>query len=410
VRRVGWGVGDQALSSLTNFALGILVARSVSTEALGAFALAFATYVVLLNVARSVASQPLVVRFSGDAGDGWRRAVAASTALGVAIGLAGGLGCAAVAMAGSGALREAFAALAITMVGLLLQDAWRYAFFAVGRGRSAFANDGVWAAVMLPAVVVMALQGAGIFWLVLAWGGAATVAGVFGLAQSGIRPRPASIAAWWHEQRDLAVRFTAESMTSVLSTQAVLYALGAVIGLASVGALRAGQLLLGSVNILLQGVQLVAVPEAVVAAAAGPVRLLRVVRVVAVALGGAVAAFGIVVLLLPDDIGLAVLGKNWAAAQPVLLPVMLTNVIAALSVAPLVGLRALAAADRSLRATVIGAGLTLVLGVGGAVAGGAVGAAWGLGAAALLGLAVWVRELRAGMASHRYPLQPRTAD
>ena len=58
----------------------------------------------------------------------------------------------------------------------------------------------------------------------------------------------------------------------------------------------------------------------------------------------------------------------------------------------------------------VGTGLVCDIPVGGAVAGGAVGAAWGLGAAALLGLAVWVRELRAGMASHRYPLQPRTAD
>lgn len=187
-------------------------------------------------------------------------------------------------------------------------------------------------------------------------------------------------------------------MTSVLSTQAVLYALGAVIGLGSAGALRAGQLLLGPVNILLQGVPLVAIPEAVGAAARGARQLTRVVAAVAVALGGLVAAFGIVVLVLPEEVGRAILGVNWVAAQPVLAPVMLGNVALALTTAMLIGLRGLAAAGRSLRATVIGAVLTLVFGVGGALAGGAVGAAWGLAVAAAAGLVVWAAELRAGIA------------
>src|SRR4051794_6381544 len=40
-RRFAWSVADQGISSLSNFVLGILVARSLGPEALGAFALAY---------------------------------------------------------------------------------------------------------------------------------------------------------------------------------------------------------------------------------------------------------------------------------------------------------------------------------------------------------------------------------
>ncbi len=37
-RRIGWALGDQVLSSLTNFALTISVARVVSPSSFGVFA------------------------------------------------------------------------------------------------------------------------------------------------------------------------------------------------------------------------------------------------------------------------------------------------------------------------------------------------------------------------------------
>ena len=61
----GWGLADQALSSLTNFALSFVVARSFSTDVLGAFALVFSSYLLFLNIARPLAMQPLLIRFSG---------------------------------------------------------------------------------------------------------------------------------------------------------------------------------------------------------------------------------------------------------------------------------------------------------------------------------------------------------
>ena len=57
--RLGWGLADQAVSSITNFALGIVVARSLGPTEFGAFSLAWVTYGVALNLSRGLATDPL---------------------------------------------------------------------------------------------------------------------------------------------------------------------------------------------------------------------------------------------------------------------------------------------------------------------------------------------------------------
>ena len=44
VRRLGWGVADQAVSSVTNFAVSIYVVRELGAVQFGAFSLAYVTY------------------------------------------------------------------------------------------------------------------------------------------------------------------------------------------------------------------------------------------------------------------------------------------------------------------------------------------------------------------------------
>jgi hypothetical protein len=42
--RMSWGLADQAVSSLSNFAVGLVVARALGAVDFGIFALAWATY------------------------------------------------------------------------------------------------------------------------------------------------------------------------------------------------------------------------------------------------------------------------------------------------------------------------------------------------------------------------------
>ena len=78
VRRMSWGLADQAVSSLTNFAVSFYVAHTLGAEKFGAFSLAYLTYAFALNASRGLATDPLMVRFSGAGVPTWRRAVASA--------------------------------------------------------------------------------------------------------------------------------------------------------------------------------------------------------------------------------------------------------------------------------------------------------------------------------------------
>ena len=122
VRHLGWGVTDQAVSSVTNVAMVLYVAHRVGAAQFGAFSLAYVTYSFTLNASRGLTSDPLMVRFSGADVPTWRLAVASCTGTAAVVGLVTGAGVLAVAMLLSGAARFAFLALGLTLPGLLLLD------------------------------------------------------------------------------------------------------------------------------------------------------------------------------------------------------------------------------------------------------------------------------------------------
>src|SRR5580658_5062286 len=89
-RRLSWGVADQGMSSLSNFAVNIYIARTLGAVQYGAFALAYVTYGFALNASRGLATDPLLVRFSGTDIPTWRRAITRCTGTASAVGLTSG--------------------------------------------------------------------------------------------------------------------------------------------------------------------------------------------------------------------------------------------------------------------------------------------------------------------------------
>lgn len=403
IGRAGLAIADQALSSLTNFVVGIYVARSLGVGEFGAFSLAFATYVIALNASRGLATDPLVVRYSGVDVHDWRLAVAGSTGVAAAVGLAVGACCVVVGAILAGSIGAAFLALGITLPGLLVQDSWRYAFFSAQRGAQAVANDLVWAAALVPLLTIVGnAEPPRVELFVLAWGGAATLAAVVGAAQARLVPRLTGVIGWVVRHGDLGVRYLGENLSLGAAFQLRLYGLGLIAGVAAVGALRAAELLLGPVGVVVMGVGLMAVPEAS--------RLLRQslrrLRPFCLLVGGLQAGIAIVwglavLLLLPDWLGRRLLGASWVLAFELLLPVTLTMAGTGLWVGALTGLRALGAASRSLRAQLISSALFLAGAFGGAAVAGAVGAAWGSAAATLVAVVIWWRQLNQGLHEFR---------
>ena len=86
MRRLHWGFADQVLSSATNFALSVAVARQVDPRGFGAFGVAMTAYILATGLSRAVVSEPLLVVFSATGDDDRRRGFADATGTALVLG------------------------------------------------------------------------------------------------------------------------------------------------------------------------------------------------------------------------------------------------------------------------------------------------------------------------------------
>jgi O-antigen/teichoic acid export membrane protein len=376
--RAGWGLVDQAISSATNFVLFLLLARSVSTSELGAVTIAFSAYLLTLGASRVVSTEPLVVRYSSSPEEVQREGVRSAAGTALAMGLVAAVVVGGLGWALPGATGTALRALALVLPGLLVQDAWRFSFFALGLPARAAANDALWAVLQLGAVTWLLVTGHGtVFWLIVAWGAAGGVAGLVGIWQAGVVPVPWRAVAWLRRHRDLGLPFLGEFGATTGANELVAFTIVAVAGLEALGGFRAAHVLLGPISILLMGAGNAAVPEGVRLLAQRPDRLLPASRLLAAGLAGAAALWSMVVLVLPDGVGTAILGENWSAGRAAFAPLAVAFVLLGLSQGAGIGLRARAMARESFRVRLVVAPTGLIAKTAGAGLAGAGGASAG---------------------------------
>lgn len=385
-RRALWGVADQVLSSGTNFGLGVFVARSATPSEFGVYGLIFATYLIALNVARPLSSEPLLIRFTGARPAVWVGAVRGSTGSVVVVGSVLGAVSILAGLILGGFAGSAFVVLGVALPGLLLQDAWRLAFFGRGSARAALLNDLVWAGVLFPVIAVLVMSDSDTpLALIIAWAVSANVAALIGIGQMGIAPRPSASRTWLREQRDLGRPLLGDRMATNGVAELAPYAIGAIAGLPAIGAIRAAQLLLGPFGVVFQGISLISLPEAVRMAASPRERLLPATIVFTAGLVVLAFVTGLALSLLPDSIGRELLGQTWTAAREVLLPYTLVLAGSMFGAGPNVGLRALGAAVESMRVGIVRSVLLLTGTLVGASVGAAPGAALGMAAGQWIG-------------------------
>ena len=401
-RRLGWGVADQAVSSMSNFILGIVVARSLGAEGFGAFSLAYVTYAFVLSGTRGLSTDPLVVRFSGPDTPAWRRAVSASTATALTLGMATGMGCMVVGLALHGSLGLTYIALGACLPLLLLQDSWRFVFFSVGRPAQALLNDLVWGVLLAGALAgLLAVDRISAVTCIAAFGVTAGLAAGFGYLQAGIVPRPSETRAWMVDHKALGGRYLIENVAVGGARQIRFVALGAFAGLAAVGEVRAAEILMGPFLVMLMGLSQVAVPEGAQVLARAPHRLGTFCFLLGAVQAVAALVWGFLILgLLGQGLGDLLLGPIWHSAAALVPILMIQLFMAAFEIGAAAGVRALGAAPRSLVAQVTFAGLYLVGGTVGGVIDGARGSCWGVALATTIGAAVWWVQLRRGLADH----------
>jgi len=388
------------MCSISNAAVSFYIARELGASRFGAFSLAYVTYSFTLTASRGLATDPMLVRFSGTDPVTWRRVTARTTGTALVVGLIAGTAALIVAALLHSQPRLAFLALGLILPGLLLQDSWRYSFFALGQGNKAFVNDTVWTLTLVPPLLALrVLHQNSVFWLMVAWGSAAAVAACVGPLQARVIPRPSLGWHWVTRHRDLSLRYMFENTANSGAGQLRTYGLGLIAGLAAVGYVQAGALLMGPFQVIFFGITLVTVPEAARILRRSPQHL----RLYCVLVGMGLAILGLawggmLLIALPRGLGNLLLGKQlWRPAAQLVVPWSLSTVGFCFIAGATAGLHALGAAKRSLRAVIIASIMYLAFSLTGAYLGGAVGTVRGAALATWLGAVVWWWQLRVAM-------------
>jgi O-antigen/teichoic acid export membrane protein len=376
------------MSSVSNFAVSIYIARTLGAVEFGAFTLAYVTYSFALNASRGLATDPLLVRYSGTDLPTWRRAVASCTGTAAVVGLVSGACVLTVGAFLGGTARLAFLALGLTLPFLLLQDSWRFSFFALGRGSQAFINDTVWAVTLLPALVILRKTGnASVFWFVLAWGATAGIAAAVGPLQARVLPKLSATRGWITQHRDLGLRYLLEGTANSAQSQLRTYGVGLILGLAAIGYVQASNTLMGPFMVIFFGMGLVLLPEAVRVLNRSPQKLPVFCGLAGAGLALLGLAWGVILLVgLPRGMGTLLLGnKLWRPTYPLVLPLTISIMGGCVMAGAGTGLHALGASRRSLRAMIQSTITYVACSMVGALAGGAVGTVIGAAVATWIG-------------------------
>lgn len=402
VRRAGWNLGDQMISSLTNAVLSFMVARSVSEESFGGFSIAFTVFALAVSGSRAISTSPLNIRFSDATPVEARRVASQSAGNALTLGLVVGAVSVVLGLFLPGALGESLLALGVVMPALLVQDAYRYVFFARGVPAKAALNDSVWGVLQISAVALLLVADLGAVGpLLLAWGLSAAAAAALGVYQARAAPEPLRAWSWVREHIDLTRYKLGTFAVAQGGLQGAILAIGTISSIVTVGALRGAQILLAPTVVLVVAAANFAVPEL----ARRRDRLnSRRWALAALGISSFVAllgfVWGLIFLLAPDELGAYLLGDTWNGTSTILLAAVITQSAQAAAIGPVVVLQALDRVSSTMVIQTIFGVLTFALGVAGAALAGAPGAQWGFALANIVVLPMWAFQLRRHLRLH----------
>lgn len=383
VRRLSWSLADQAVSSATNFGLSLLLLRFAPTEQFGAFGLAFATYLLLLNVARAATSTPLLLL--GTEEQRTRGALTVTLTLSVV----GALALLTVASILSGPAGTVFFAFSVGLPALLAQDFFRFVALAEDRPHAALALDAIWLVVQALATALLFLADATTYpLLIAAWLTGALASALWAQAIFRRAPSLREAKTYFSASAHLVKALVPENLIQIAATQLTPFAVAAILSVSAVGSIRGAQTIMGPASMIYMGLMPPLTVQARKRVQPSHDELWRFGFLASASLAIFILLYGLTLVAVPSVWLAAVFGDNIAASTPILLPATFALAFQSLIAIQLTTLRFLAK-PRSvalLRACVTCLDLTGT--IVGAVTFGAVGAVSGSAASLALNTAV----------------------
>lgn len=398
--KVSWNLVDQALSAASNFALAIIVARSVGASEFGAFAIAFMVYGIAIAATKSVVGQPLQMHYSSAELGRQRTEIGRAIGFVLPLSLLTAVIAAVIGQTVGGSVGSSMLALAVVLPALQVQDSCRMSMFTIGKPAWAAAIDAVWTVSQFGLIALAIALGHHQVWqLILAWGAAAALSALVGLILLKVRPAVSQAISWFRSERHLIRYLFPEYLLGLGAAQFGLVLVGVVATADAVGSLRAAQVLLGPLGIVATAAFQFAVPEM----SSRPHMNSRQRAAFGFGISGALGLITIVyvtvLLLMPDWFGTALFGDSWAGAALVLLPMCLASLASSQANGPAGVLYAMGRAQWTFRINLVKGPVTMVILILGAAIWAAPGAAWAFFAIELAVLPAWLLTFRKALRS-----------
>lgn len=258
---------DQCVSSASNFAVGVAVARVAGVAALGEYSLAYAAWLMLAATHRSLITDPMAIENDVNRPDGEQRVragLAAEIALGIAAAVVFAVIGGSLSLSGHRDFGVSFLALAPWVPFLLAQDYWRWVGFMKAAPGQALANDLVFDAIQ--AIAFVSLYAVGLRSSVMAigaWGVGAAAGAMYGLKQQSVWPTLKGGVDRIRERWDLSKWLVMGTTSGWGANQSYAVLTAAFLGPVGLGGLKAAQSLVsGPSLVLLQAGGSIGLPEA----------------------------------------------------------------------------------------------------------------------------------------------------
>lgn len=387
-------MGDQVVSSLTNFGVSFVVLRSASLEDFGVFSVSFAAFVLSIATVRSLVGQPAASLLPRHAEDERPALIGSAARFAILLGVTSGTVVAIIGAVAGGELRSALWVLALSLPFLLLQDSLRFVAFATAEPKSAFLMDCAWAIGQAVSIAAVLLWTDRSIWLFV--GGWALSGAIVGLAGWYLlvlrRCRDRETFGWFARTRELGVRFLLEAGLQAGAMQAVLLATAAIAGVGELGRLNGARTIFGPMTVMVLGAELFGISEGASLVNRGAFdRLGKLVSAIGVVLAVAPMLFLAVVLVLPVSFMEDLAGSSWVEIRGLFWAVAAVTAFQGIAWAYRIGLRARVDARTSLSAQVKSGPLIFVLGSAGAITAGALGSLMGVAVATAVSSVIFAR-------------------
>ena len=326
-RRLSVITVDQAIAGASNVLAAVLAARLLGVDSFARFEIVFLVYVLVGGIGRALCCEPLLVHpdeVDERPGDSIGTTfVVASVMSGLVL-----VG-AAFTLLWDRPTAIGLTVLAVALPLMFIQDLGRYLGFATQRPSLALILDTVWLVGMIVFAVLLAQVGANtLTWVLVVWAGTGALAGCYVLWRFR-RHTPRPNLSWLRETWGFSWRYLLSFSAGQGTSLGASLALGAIVDARALGAARGASLLVRpSLTVQAAGA---AASTADISRNRASGRAVRsaVLKVTVLTTAAGLLNTG-VLLLLPDKVGVQLLGATWESARPLFLPAGLHIIMAGL--------------------------------------------------------------------------------